>query len=212
MATALDTFKSYVLRKLGRAGDLVLFEDLDEIIEDAEAELSRRLLLEDLTKTTPLVVDTTTKLAPLPDDYTLLRSVQWDSSLWGRVSSRELSQIPVGHVNTVSSTSTLVCQYTVIGRTIQFYGQVGDDFAVNLIYYSDIPSLHLGNNWFVKQHRDVMTIAVSKHAAIHVQDDDMAAMFTALLDSVIDQQKEREADKAFSGAPMAQPALQYNQA
>jgi len=195
MTLSYDEFKAYVTETLWRTSDTVFASNLDQLILDAEARMSRDLRIEDNTQIVNATITKTTYDLPL--DYAEIKSVSFLPK--GAASYITPQDFAARNTKNEGNTETPP-YYTIHFKQLHFLGSIGIEspLDIQVIYYTKILSFkdNPNNNKFYTDYPDMYLAAVLRQSYIFLRDHTTAGIYeqqyAALAQSVVDNEHDRK--------------------
>lgn len=170
-------------------------DDLTSRIPDfvtlAEAKFNRVLLHPQMEARTTLTVDTgaaSPELLDLPSDFQTMRSVRL-SGVTGKPRLGFMTQTQMDDYRySIDNVSDQPVYFSVTGDQIELAPTPNENFTVQVIYRRNIPALASNStNWLLTLAPDLYLYGALLEAAPYIQNDERIAVWSAGVQTVIDQ-------------------------
>ncbi len=203
-----DEFKAYVAETLWRSGDIIFAANLDQLIKDAEARMSRDLRIED---NLAIISETITENSiALPSNYAEVKSVDFPPK--GAAAYITQQQFN-GRVKFYENTTERPPFYTIFTKKIFVLGVVSAEspLDISVLYYTKLPSFQDNpvDNFFYEDYSDMYLAAVLRQAYIFLRDHTTAGIYEKQYADLATSVMNNEATRKRSGGPlhMALPGI-----
>lgn len=195
-----DEFKDYCLTHLWKMGDQIVLDNLDRIIQTAEAELNRTFKVQD--RETLATVTAVTNVISLPADCRSIRNL-------ASPHYKNLCYAPPSALADALSVGTNPRLYSQAdGLIILSWAPDAGKDEFTLWYYADIPKFSeldpgIGEtSWLVEEYFDVYLYTVLKHSAPFLREDERVQVWAAYhSDAMATAMEENAHERQFSGSP-----------
>jgi hypothetical protein len=194
-------FIDYIMVHLWKQGDQIVYDNLPTIIQTAEAELNRRLKVEDRMMRAEVPV--TAGEASIPADCRSIRKV---------INSQGGMEylIPHDYAEKEATSSLGGKEYTVVNNKILMAGTKETKLKLwYASYWFNFSAVDYSNPELIpeygplKDYLDLYLYCVLKHAAPFLREDDRISLWAALYDEAMQYaEEENDHERKYVGSPL----------
>ncbi|SFL44717.1 phage adaptor protein [Shimia aestuarii] len=191
-----DEFKTYLATFLWKDNDQVLIDNLDSLIQMADAELNQLFKVQQRLKTATISVDN--QDFELPSDYRSIRDLTRLTNVaetYGYVPPTELYK---NRVNAPQLGSRPV--YSLVGSTLLLSGDYTTPTAFQIVYYDKIPDYQdTDASWVADDFLNLYVYAVLRQTVMFLREDERLPLWNSLFTDALKVALQEDAHERARG-------------
>jgi|TARA_Y100001938_G_scaffold146981_1_gene227134 hypothetical protein len=188
-----------------------LTNQLDLFIDQAEAEINRRVRTKDMVKRANAVLEQ--QYLTLPDDWQEAINVEITSNDFSPVFQQSIESLDV-YRKSVDNSSGQPIYFAIVDNTLEFAPTPDQNYDIQLTYYAKPTPLSDSNtsNFISNDHPDLYLYGSLKHASIFLMEDDRVNLFNDLFEKALEEIRMEDYKSQYAKGSLMQRRKTYGKA
>ena len=188
-----------------------LTDQLDLFIDQAEAEINRRVRTKDMVKRANAVLEQ--QYLTLPSDWQEAINVEITSNDFSPVFQQSIESLDV-YRKSVDNSSGQPIYFAIVDDTLEFAPTPDQNYDIQLTYYAKPTPLSDSNtsNFISNDHPDVYLYGALKHASIFLMEDDRVNLFNDLFEKALEEIRMDDYRSQYAKGSLMQRRKTYGKA
>tara|TARA_A100001391_G_scaffold54155_3_gene33025 strand:+ start:310 stop:960 length:651 start_codon:yes stop_codon:yes gene_type:complete len=188
-----------------------LTDQLDLFIDQAEAEINRRVRTKDMVKRANAVLEQ--QYLTLPSDWQEAINVEITSNDFSPVFQQSIESLDV-YRKSVDNSSGQPIYFAIVDDTLEFAPTPDQNYDIQLTYYAKPTPLSDSNtsNFISNDHPDVYLYGALKHASIFLMEDDRVNLFNDLFEKALEEIRMEDYRSQYAKGSLMQRRKTYGKA
>ena len=188
-----------------------LTDQLDIFIDQAEAEINRRVRTKDMVKRANAVLEQ--QYLTLPSDWQEAINVEITSNDFSPVFQQSIESLDV-YRKSVDNSSGQPIYFAIVDDTLEFAPTPDQNYDIQLTYYAKPTPLSDSNtsNFISNDHPDVYLYGALKHASIFLMEDDRVNLFNDLFEKALEEIRMEDYRSQYAKGSLMQRRKTYGKA
>lgn len=188
-----------------------LTSQLDLFIDQAEAEINRRVRTKDMVKRANAVLEQ--QYLTLPSDWQEAINVEITSNDFSPVFQQSIESLDV-YRKSVDNSSGQPIYFAIVDDTLEFAPTPDQNYDIQLTYYAKPTPLSDSNtsNFISNDHPDVYLYGALKHASIFLMEDDRVNLFNDLFEKALEEIRMEDYRSQYAKGSLMQRRKTYGKA
>lgn len=188
-----------------------LTNQLDIFIDQAEAEINRKIRTKDMVKRANAVLEN--QYLTLPSDWMEAINVEIVSNNFSPLFQQSVESLDV-YRRSIDNSSGQPVYFAIVNDTLEFAPTPDQSYDLQLTYYAKITPLSDSNtsNFVSNDHPDVYLYGALKHASVFLMEDDRAILFNNQFEKAIEEIRMEDEKAKFAKGSLLQRRKSYGKA
>jgi hypothetical protein len=188
-----------------------LTDQLDIFIDQAEAEINRKIRTKDMVKRANAILEG--QYLTLPSDWMQAINVEITAGEFRPLFQQSIESLDV-YRKAIDNTSGQPIYFAIVDDTLEVAPTPDQNYTVQLTYYAKVSALSDSNtsNFVSNDHPDVYLYGALKHASVFLMEDERARLFSEQFEKAIEEIRMEDEKSKFGKGSLLQRRRSYGKA
>ena len=188
-----------------------LTDQLDIFIDQAEAEINRKIRTKDMVKRANATLEG--QYLTLPSDWMQAINVEITAGEFRPLFQQSIESLDV-YRKEIDNTSGQPIYFAIVDDTLEVAPTPDQNYTVQLTYYAKVSALSDSNtsNFVSNDHPDVYLYGALKHASVFLMEDERARLFSEQFEKAIEEIRMEDEKSKFGKGSLLQRRRSYGKA